>query len=164
MALRGYLGKFPSVAADAYVDESAQIIGEVTIGPRSSVWCNAVIRGDVNFIRIGEETNVQDLACLHVTHDTHPLVVGARVSIGHGANLHGCAIGDGSLIGIGAIVLDGAIIGSGSLVAAGTVLRTLSDEEVQALLDNAANYLRYQAGHREAAARAMEFAKRDPLV
>ena len=184
MALRGYLGKFPSVAADAYVDESAQIIGEVTLGPRSSVWCNAVIRGDVNFIRVGEETNVQDLACLHVTHDTHPLVIGARVSIGHGANLHGCTIGDGSLIGIGAIVLDGAIIGEGSLIAAGTVvtprtivpprslvmgtpgrvLRTLSDEEVLSLLDNAANYLRYQAGHREAAARAMEFAKRDPLV
>lgn len=167
MPLRGYLGKFPKISQDAFLDESAQIIGDVTIGARSSVWCNAVVRGDVNFIHIGEETNVQDLACLHVTHDTHPLIIGNRVSVAHGVCLHGCTIGDGTLIGIGALVLDGAFIGEGCLVAAGSIVtprteipansfvmgtparvqRTLTAEEIQQLLDNAANYVRYQQAY-----------------
>lgn len=167
MPLRGYLGKFPKIPKDAFIDESAQIIGDVTLGARSSVWCNAVVRGDVNFIRIGEETNVQDLACLHVTHDTHPLIIGNRVSVAHGVCLHGCTIGDGTLIGIGALVLDGAQIGEGCLVAAGSLVtprteipahsfvigtparvqRALTAEEIQQLLDNAANYVRYQQAY-----------------
>ncbi|MDR0965733.1 MAG: gamma carbonic anhydrase family protein [Myxococcales bacterium] len=169
MTLRSYFGKFPNVSPDAFIDESAQLIGDVTVGARSSVWCNAVVRGDVNFIRIGEETNVQDLACLHVTHDTHPLVLGDRVSVAHGVCLHGCTIGDGTLIGIGAIVLDGAIVGEGCLVAAGSLVtpkmeipphsfvmgaparvhRSLADAEVSNLLENAANYVRYREAYLE---------------
>jgi gamma-carbonic anhydrase len=120
--IRAYRGTLPSIAASAYIDLSAQIIGDVAIGERSSVWPNVTIRGDVNYIRIGEETNVQDNSCLHVERVTNPLIVGNRVTVGHSVTLHGCEIGDGCLIGMGAVVLNGARIGRGALVGAGALV------------------------------------------
>ncbi|MGI5862104.1 MAG: gamma carbonic anhydrase family protein [Myxococcales bacterium] len=101
MALRPYKGRMPVVGADVFIEESAQVIGDVTIGARSSIWFNCVVRGDVNYIRIGEETNVQDLSCLHVLRDRFPLILGDRVTIGHSVTLHGCTIGDQCLVGMG---------------------------------------------------------------
>lgn len=168
MPVRTYLGKTPRIHPDAYVEDSAWIVGDVEIGAHSSVWFNAVVRGDVHFIRIGKNSNVQDLACLHVTHDTWPVIVGDDTSIAHGAQLHGCTIGNGCLVAIGAIVLDGAEVGDGCLVGAGAlvtprtkipprslvlgsparVVRTLGDDEVERLKENSRNYLKYQMAHR----------------
>jgi carbonic anhydrase/acetyltransferase-like protein (isoleucine patch superfamily) len=120
--IRPYHGVAPRIAESAYVDIGAQVIGDVIIGENSSVWPNASIRGDVNFIRIGDETNIQDNAVLHVERFTHPCIVGNRVTVGHAAVLHGCDVQDGALIGIGAIVLNGAKIGAGAVVAAGTLV------------------------------------------
>ncbi len=120
--LKSYLGTHPKIAASAFIEESAQVVGDVMIGEDSSVWFNAVVRGDVNTIRIGRETNVQDNCVLHVMTGTHPLVLGDRVSVGHSVNLHGCTVEDECLIGIGAIVLNGARIGAGSIVAAGALV------------------------------------------
>jgi carbonic anhydrase/acetyltransferase-like protein (isoleucine patch superfamily) len=120
--IRSYRGVSPRIAESSYIDLSAQIIGDVVIGERSSVWPNTTIRGDVNHIRIGDESNVQDNCCLHVQRDEFPLILGNRVSIAHSATLHGCVIEDNCLIGIGAIVLNGARVGSGSIVAAGALV------------------------------------------
>ncbi|MBK9171309.1 MAG: gamma carbonic anhydrase family protein [Bryobacterales bacterium] len=116
--LRTYRGVAPKVAGSAYVDPSAQVIGDVTIGERSSIWPNTTVRGDVHWIRIGDESNVQDNCCLHVQRNEYPLTLGNRVSVGHSVTLHGCVVEDECLVGIGAIVLNGARIGSGSIVAA----------------------------------------------
>jgi carbonic anhydrase/acetyltransferase-like protein (isoleucine patch superfamily) len=110
------------VHATAFIDESAQIIGDVEIGEESSVWMNAVLRGDVHAIRIGRRTNIQDGTIVHVMNGTHATTVGSNVTIGHGAVVHGCAIDDNCMIGMGAILLNGAHVGSGSIVAAGTLL------------------------------------------
>ncbi|MGH9661322.1 MAG: gamma carbonic anhydrase family protein [Bryobacteraceae bacterium] len=112
----------PKVAVSAYVDASAQVIGDVEIGERSSVWPNTTVRGDVNSIRIGDESNVQDNCCLHVQRDEWPLVIGRRVTVAHSVTLHGCVVEDECLIGIGAIVLNGARVGRGSIVAAGALV------------------------------------------
>ena len=120
--IRSYRGVLPTVAASAYVDSSAQVIGDVVIGERSSVWPNATLRGDVNTIRIGEETNVQDNSVLHVDEGLFPLTLGNRVTVGHAVVLHGCTVEDECLIGIGAIVLNGATVGAGSVIAAGAVV------------------------------------------
>lgn len=120
--IRAFRGVLPQAAESAYVDPSAQVIGDVVIGERSSVWPNVTIRGDVNYIRIGEETNIQDNAVLHVETDIWPLFLGNRVTVGHAAALHGCSIGDECLIGVGAVVLNGARVGRGSVVAAGAVV------------------------------------------
>ena len=122
MSIRGYRGVTPKIAATAYIDPSAQVIGDVVVGERSSVWPNTTVRGDVNYIRIGDETNVQDNCCLHVQRDEFPLIVGNRVSVAHSVTLHGCVIEDECLIGIGAIVLNGARVGAGSIVAAGALV------------------------------------------
>ena len=122
MSIRGYRGVKPQIAASAYVDPSAQVIGDVVVGERSSIWPNTTVRGDVHSIRIGEESNVQDNSCLHVQRDLFPLIIGNRVSVAHSVTLHGCVVEDDCLIGIGAIVLDGARIGSGSVVAAGALV------------------------------------------
>jgi carbonic anhydrase/acetyltransferase-like protein (isoleucine patch superfamily) len=122
MSIRGYRGVTPTIAATAYIDPSAQVIGDVVIGERSSVWPNTTVRGDVNYIRIGDETNVQDNCCLHVQRDEWPLILGARVSVAHSVTLHGCVIEDECLIGMGAIVLNGARVGTGSIVAAGALV------------------------------------------
>ena len=120
--LRPFRGVMPTVHETAYVDDSAQVIGDVHIGPESSVWMNVVIRGDVNVIRIGARTNVQDGAVVHVQTGTHPTTIGDEVTIGHGAIVHGCTIENRCLIGMGAILLNGVRVGVESIVAAGSLL------------------------------------------
>ena len=110
--LRPYRGRLPVIDPTAYIDPSAQVIGDVEIGEESSVWMNVVIRGDVNHIRIGRRSNVQDGTIVHVMHDTHPTVIGDDVTIGHGAIVHGAVVGDGCLIGMGSILLDNANVGA----------------------------------------------------
>lgn len=162
--LRPYRGRLPVVHPTAYVDASAQVIGDVEIGADSSVWMNAVVRGDVNLIRIGQRSNVQDGTVVHVMHETHPTRIGDDVTIGHAAIVHGCTIGNRVLIGMGATILNGAVIGDDTIVAAGTLVtegaviaprslvmgspgkvrRTLSDDDVASILEYAANYVRYK--------------------
>lgn len=120
--IRSYCGALPKIAASAYIDPSAEIIGDVEIGDRSSVWPHVTIRGDTNAIRIGAETSIQDNSCLHCDPGPFALVIGSRVTVGHQAMLHGCTIEDECLIGIGAIVLNGAKIGKGTVLAAGAVV------------------------------------------
>ena len=112
----------PKLDESVFVAENAVIIGDVEIGRESSVWYGCVVRGDVNYIRIGERTNIQDLTMIHVSSNDFPTVIGNEVTVGHSVNLHGCTIEDNALIGIGAIVLDGAVIGESSLVAAGSLI------------------------------------------
>jgi carbonic anhydrase/acetyltransferase-like protein (isoleucine patch superfamily) len=162
--LRPYRGKMPSVHPTAFVDESAQVIGDVEIGAESSVWMNVVVRGDVNSIRIGDRSNVQDGTVVHVMHETHPTRIGDDVTIGHGAIVHGCTVGNRVLIGMGAILLNGAAVGEDSIVAAGSlvtegaaiparslvmgaparVVRGLRNDEVASILEYSANYVRYR--------------------
>src|SRR5262245_12914563 len=120
--IRGYRGTIPRVHSTTYIDESAQVIGDVEIGEESSVWMCAVLRGDVHWIRIGRRTNVQDGTIVHVMNERHPTSIGDNVTIGHGAVIHGCTIESQCLIGMGAILLNGAHVGTGSIVAAGTLL------------------------------------------
>ena len=120
--IRPFRGVLPRIASSAYIDQSAQVVGDIVIGERSSVWLNVSMRGDVNTIRIGDETSIQDNTVLHVERHTHPLIIGNRVTVGHSAVLHGCTVEDRVLIGIGAIVLNGARIGAGSVVAAGALV------------------------------------------
>lgn len=120
--LRPYRGTLPRVHESAYVDASAQVIGDVEIGPESSVWMNAVVRGDVHRIRVGRRTNVQDGTVVHVMKDTHPTTIGDDVTIGHAAIVHGCTLEDRVLVGMGAILLNGVTVGADSIVAAGTLL------------------------------------------
>jgi carbonic anhydrase/acetyltransferase-like protein (isoleucine patch superfamily) len=112
----------PEIAASAYVDPAAVVIGDVTIAEDASIWPGVVIRGDVHYIRIGARTNVQDGSVLHVMRDEYPLILGEGVTIGHGVVLHGCTIESRCLIGMGSIILNGAKIGAGSIVAAGTLV------------------------------------------
>ena len=120
--LRPFRGVLPRVASSAFIDDSAQVIGDVEIGDESSVWMCAVVRGDVNLIRIGRRSNVQDGAVVHAMTGTHQTSIGDNVTIGHAAVIHGCTIDDHCLIGMGAILLNGAHVGAGSIVAAGTLL------------------------------------------
>jgi gamma-carbonic anhydrase len=162
--LRPYKDRLPEVHPTAYIDQSAMVIGDVTIGEQSSVWMCVVIRGDVNYIRIGDRTNIQDGTVVHVMHDTCPTVIGSDVTIGHGAIVHGCTIADRVLVGMGAIVLNGASIGEETIVAAGSLVtermviparslvmgrpakvkRALKDEEVASIQEYADNYVRYK--------------------
>ena len=121
--LRAFKGQSPRVDASAYVDESAQVIGHVEIGAESSVWMNVVVRGDVNHIRIGKRTNIQDLTMVHVMREpSHPTIIGDEVTIGHSAVIHGCTIEDRVLIGMQAMLLNGAHVGHDSIIAAGTLV------------------------------------------
>jgi len=158
-----YQGMLPNVDDSVFIASGSKIIGDVKIGKDSSVWYNTVIRGDVNFIRIGELTNIQDCSMLHVTSETHPLVLGDKVTIGHSVTLHGCTINNLCLIGMGAVVLDGAIVEEGSVVAAGAVvppkyvvpkgvlvagvpckvIRQLSDKEIVEIEKSALRYKEY---------------------
>ncbi len=122
MLIKSVNGKSPSIPKDCYVAENATIVGEVTIGTSCSIWFNAVIRGDVNFITIGNKVNIQDGAIIHCTYKKHPTIIGNNVSIGHNAIVHGCTIQDNVLIGMGAIVMDNCVIESNSIVAAGAVI------------------------------------------
>ena len=120
--LRPYRGTMPRVHSTAFVDVSAQVIGDVEIGEASSVWMNAVVRGDVHWIRIGARSNVQDGTIVHVMTGTHPTTIGDDVTIGHGAIVHGCTLRGRILVGMGAILLNGVDVGEDSIVAAGTLL------------------------------------------
>ena len=115
-------GKQPQIPDDCYVAENATIVGEVSLGSNCSVWFNAVIRGDVHFIKIGNKVNVQDGAIIHATYQKSPTTIGDNVSIGHNAIVHGCTIENNVLIGMGSIVMDDCIIGSNSIIAAGAVV------------------------------------------
>lgn len=119
--IRTFRGIAPKVAPSAYVDPSAQVIGEVIIGERSSIWPCASLRGDMGPITIGEETSIQDNCALHLD-EGFPLTVGNRVTVGHSVTLHGCTVEDGALIGMGATILNGATIGKGAVVAAGSMV------------------------------------------
>jgi carbonic anhydrase/acetyltransferase-like protein (isoleucine patch superfamily) len=167
--LRPYRTVLPRVHATAFIDESAQVIGDVEIGEESGVWMNAVLRGDVNSIRIGRQTNIQDGCVVHVMRGTHPTHIGNQVTIGHAAVLHGCTIKDRCLIGMGAIVLNGAEIGEESIIAAGTLItegtkvpprslmmgspgvrrRELRDEEVAGILAYAQRYVEYRKDYQQ---------------
>jgi len=153
------------VPATCYVDLSAQVIGDVELGENASVWMNAVLRGDVNAIRVGANSNVQDCAVLHGMRDEYPVMVGEWVTIGHNATVHGCVVEDAVLIGMGATILNDVRIGEGSIVAAGAVIaehtvippnslvagvpgkvrRTLGDEDRKLILKYAQDYLDYIA-------------------
>jgi carbonic anhydrase/acetyltransferase-like protein (isoleucine patch superfamily) len=159
----------PSIAPSAFIAETAVIIGDVTIGEQTSIWYNVVARGDVNFIRIGNRTNIQDLTMLHVTHRKHaddpgaPLVIGDEVTVGHSVTLHGCTLKNGCFIGMQAMVMDKAVVGEGALVGAralvteGTVIppntlwvgaparqkRELTAEEIAWLKKSPQNYVIY---------------------
>src|SRR5579864_4986555 len=120
--LRPYRGVVPRIHPTAFIDHSAQVIGDVEVGEESSVWMCTVLRGDVNWIKSGRRTNVQDGTMVHVMGGTHPTSIGDSVTIGHGAVVHGCTIEHQCLIGMGAILLNGAHVGRGSVVAAGTLV------------------------------------------
>lgn len=120
--IRDFQNIQPKIDASAFVADSATVIGDVEIGAESSVWFGAVVRGDVNYIRIGARSNVQDASVIHVSSGTHPTVLEDEVTLGHRVTLHGCHIETGCLIGIGAIILDGARVGRDSLVAAGSLV------------------------------------------
>ena len=122
MIIKAVNGKAPSIPSDCYVAENATIVGDVSFGTECSVWFNAVIRGDVNQIKIGNKVNIQDGAIVHCTYQKHPTTIGNNVSIGHNAIVHGCIIEDNVLIGMGAIVMDNCIVKSNSIIAAGAVV------------------------------------------
>ena len=162
--IRAYKGIWPKVAASCYVDESAQLIGDVELAENASVWMNAVLRGDVNSIRVGANSNIQDCSVLHGMKNKYAVSVGDWVTVGHSVTLHGCRIDDRCLIGMGAVILNNAHIREGSIVAAGTLIpentvveprslwmgvpgqfrRNLSDEEQETILRYAKNYVAYK--------------------
>lgn len=159
--IHSFKGEKPKIDDSALVVESAQVVGDVQIGEESSVWFNAVIRGDVNYIRIGKRSNIQDGCVLHVARKTLPLIVGDEVTVGHNVTLHACTIGSQCLIGMGAIVMDGSEVGEQSIVGAGSLVtpntkippkslvlgspakvkRELTDEEIRGIRESAANYV-----------------------
>jgi carbonic anhydrase/acetyltransferase-like protein (isoleucine patch superfamily) len=167
--IRPFRGVHPQIQPSSYVDVSAQIIGDVHIGDESSIWCNAVLRGDMYYIRIGNRTNVQDTSVIHTRTGTHPTILEDEVTIGHSVTLHGCYVERGSLIGIGSIVLDDVRVGTQSLVAAGSLIspgtiipprslvmgvparvkRPLTEEEVAGLHLFWQNYVRYMGIYKE---------------
>ena len=120
--IRPYHGKYPQIAASAYIDPAAVIIGDVVIGEDSSVWPMSVVRGDVHHIHIGSRTNIQDGCVLHVMRHEYPLILGDEVTVGHSVTLHGCTIESRVLIGMGCTILNGAVVGANSIVAAGTLI------------------------------------------
>jgi carbonic anhydrase/acetyltransferase-like protein (isoleucine patch superfamily) len=162
--IRSIKGFTPVIPATCYVDDSAQIIGDVVLGEHASVWMNAVVRGDVHSIRIGAHSNVQDCSVLHGMKGQYGVFLGEYVTVGHSVTLHGCEIGDRCLIGMGSIILNGAKIGAGSIIAAGTLilertvvepgslwmgspgkfLRKLGEKDQESIMRYAGNYLGYK--------------------
>jgi carbonic anhydrase/acetyltransferase-like protein (isoleucine patch superfamily) len=162
--IRSYKGIWPTVPDSCYVDESAQVLGDVVLGENASIWMNAVVRGDVNYIRIGANSNIQDCSVMHGMLNQWSVEVGEWVTVGHNVTLHGCVVEDRCLIGMGVIILNGARIGAGSIIAAGTLIpeetvipagslvmgipgkvrKQLDDEEQQTILRYAKNYLGYK--------------------
>ena len=169
--LRPYRGRLPVVDPSTYVDPSAQVIGDVEIGPECSLWMNAMVRDDVNRIRIDARTNLQNSVIVHVMHHTYPTTIGDDVTIGHGAIAHGCTIGNRVLIGMGAILLNGATIGDESIVAAGSLVtedfvapprslvmgrparvrRPVTDDEIATIREYGENYVGYRLDYMPAA-------------
>ncbi len=169
--IRPFRGVTPQVPDSAYVDVSAQVIGDVHLGEQSSIWCNAVLRGDMYYIRIGDRSNVQDNSVIHTRTGSHPTILEDEVTVGHSVTLHGCYIERGSLIGIGSIVLDDVRVGTQSLVAAGSLIspgtiipprslvmgiparvkRPLTEEEVAGLNEFWMNYVKYTRIYKEEA-------------
>jgi gamma-carbonic anhydrase len=167
--IRPFRGKRPQIHPTAFIEESAQVIGDVSVGAHSSVWFGAVVRGDVFHIRIGERTNVQDGTVIHVSNGTHATVLEDEVTVGHNVTLHGCYVERGSLVGIGSIVMDGCRVGEKSLIAAGALVspgtvipprslvmgvparvkRRLSDAEAAGLEVFWKNYVEYTLAYRE---------------
>ena len=167
--IRSFGDKKPRLANGVFVAETAMVLGDVTVGRDSSIWYGTVVRGDVHHIRIGDETNIQDRCVVHVTSHTHSTVVGDRVTVGHGAIIHGCSVGSCCMIGMGAIILDGVELGDECLVAAGALLPPgkkypprsmilgsparikgqVSEEDVQWILRSAENYKELAEKHRE---------------
>lgn len=153
--------KKPRIDSSVYIVDSAVVVGDVVIGEESSVWFNAVVRGDVNYIRIGKRTNIQDGCVLHVSRKDYPLIIGDEVTVGHNVTLHACTIWSNCLIGMGAVVMDGSdvgencIIGAGALVTPRTVIppgsmavgspakvkRKLTEDEIQSIRDSASHYV-----------------------
>lgn len=169
--VRPYGGKAPRLGEGVWLADDAVVLGDVELGASASIWYGVVVRGDVNAVRIGARTNVQDLTVVHVTSGTHPTVVGEDVTIGHRVVLHGCTVHDRALVGIGAIVLDGAVVGEEAMVGAGALVppgvvvpprtlvlgsparpkRPLTPEEIAGLRASAARYVEYAARHRAGA-------------
>jgi carbonic anhydrase/acetyltransferase-like protein (isoleucine patch superfamily) len=167
--IRPFRGVHPQIHASAFVEQSAQVIGDVHLGEEASIWFNAVVRGDVHYIRIGDRSNIQDNSVIHVRHYSHPTILEEQVTVGHSVTLHGCYIERGALIGIGSVVLDDARVGAYSIVAAGAVVspatiippqslvmgiparvkRRLTDEEVRGLDVFWQNYVEYTKMYRE---------------
>ena len=161
--IRTYQGHTPTIHQSCYVDVSAQVLGDVVLGEHSSIWMNAVVRGDVNYIRIGKNSNIQDCAVLHGMRYVYPVIVGDWVTIGHNATVHGCVVEDACLIGMNATILNNARIGEGSIIAAGAVVpentvipprslvtgvpgkvrRELDSKDRELILQYAKNYLDY---------------------
>lgn len=170
MPLVPYRGKLPRLGARVFVAPGAYVTGDVELGDDVSFWFHTVARGDVNFIRIGARTNIQDGSVLHVSHQTHSLIIGAGVVVGHHAVVHGCTIGDGALIGIGARVLDGAVVAAGAQIGAGAVVapghripaghlalgiparvvRPLTDEETRRIAETCDRYAALKEEYRAA--------------
>jgi carbonic anhydrase/acetyltransferase-like protein (isoleucine patch superfamily) len=163
-------GKHPQISEDCYIAENATIVGEVSIGTQCSVWFNAVIRGDVNYIKIGNKVNIQDGAVIHATYKKSPTTIGNNVSIGHNAIVHGCTIHDNVLIGMGSIVMDDCVIESNSIIAAGAIvtkntlvesgsiyagipakkIKNISQEMISGEIDRIANsYINYSSWFKE---------------
>ena len=167
--IRPFRGVRPQIHPTAYVDPSAQVIGDVHLGEEASIWCNCTVRGDIHYIRLGDRCNIQDNSVIHVRHGTHPVIVEDEVTVGHSVTLHGCYVERGSLIGIGSVLLDDVRIGELSLVAAGSLVspgtiippkslvmgfpakvkRPLSDDEVPALEIFWKNYVEYTPEYRK---------------
>jgi carbonic anhydrase/acetyltransferase-like protein (isoleucine patch superfamily) len=165
--IRSYRGILPTIPESCYVDESAQIIGDVVLGENASVWMNAVLRGDVHSIRVGAQSNIQDCSVLHGMKEKYGVFVGEYVTVGHSVTLHGCIVEDRCLIGMGAIILNGARIGAGSIIAAGTLIpeqtvvepgslwmgspgkfrRRLEENDRESILRYANNYLEYKESY-----------------
>lgn len=167
-SIMAYKGIFPKIHPSVFMCEGVKIIGDVEIGSDTNIWYNTVIRGDVNYIRIGERNSIQDLSMLHVTVKTHPLIIGSDITIAHSVTLHGCTLKDKCFIGMGAIVLDGAVVSSNSMVAAGClikegftvpegvlmagvpgkIIRELTQNDLEKMQRNVQNYLAYVEDYR----------------
>lgn len=165
--IRSYKGITPVISPTCYVDVSAQLIGDVTLGEHASIWMNTVLRGDVHSIRVGANSNIQDNSVLHGMLNKWPVIVGDWVSVGHSVTLHGCVVEDRCLIGMGSIILNGARIGAGSIIAAGTLIpegtvvepnslwmglpgkfrRSLNEQDQAMILQYAKNYLGYKENY-----------------